>query len=186
MSNIPRGWTVERLNRARELYIDEGRSSTETARILGGTTRNAVIGIAHRKGWIKVARQRPSKPTTERVVRTPKAIARPPKTPPSKVAHGEATAGATDAQRQAYAVKGRAVVDRFAAANDDAIPLMERVFGQCAWPVGIPDRPEGQLCCGAEASEGKPYCAAHCSVGFVAFTKKTAPRELARSLRRFI
>ena len=40
-------WTDERIERLRALW-SEGKSASEIARILGGVTRNAVIGKVHR------------------------------------------------------------------------------------------------------------------------------------------
>jgi len=47
-----------------------------------------------------------------------------------------------------------------------AIPLMERRRFQCAWPVGEPERPAQQMCCGLPVQEGvgtalESYCATH-------------------------
>jgi GcrA cell cycle regulator len=91
-----------------------------------------------------------------------------------------------DAIRVERAKTGASAIKAFAEpANDDAIPLLARRYDQCAWPVGNPERPEGQLVCGAEVKPERPYCAHHCGIGFVPWTKKTSPNELARSLRRF-
>ncbi|MCB9958576.1 MAG: global cell cycle regulator GcrA-like protein [Rhodospirillaceae bacterium] len=43
------GWTDERIARLSELW-GTGKSASEIAEILGGVTRNAVIGKAHRLG----------------------------------------------------------------------------------------------------------------------------------------
>jgi len=43
------GWTDERIEQLRQLWA-EGRSASEIAETLGGVTRNAVIGKAHRLG----------------------------------------------------------------------------------------------------------------------------------------
>lgn len=41
------------------------------------------------------------------------------------------------------------------------LSLLELIDGACRWPVGDPSRPDFFFC-GAEAVQGKPYCAAHC------------------------
>ncbi len=41
------GWTEERVEKLKELWA-EGLSASEIARVLGGVTRNAVIGKVHR------------------------------------------------------------------------------------------------------------------------------------------
>ena len=42
-------WTPERRETLRTLWL-EGKSATQIAKVLGGTTRNAVIGVANRSG----------------------------------------------------------------------------------------------------------------------------------------
>ncbi|HYC66667.1 GcrA family cell cycle regulator [Brevundimonas sp.] len=92
----------------------------------------------------------------------------------------------------AAAEAGKKLVDAFAApANDDAILLLERRFGQCSWPVGEPDRPANQMCCGQPvdlfANRGIPtYCAAHGTRAVSRTRLGGAPDAKAyeRSLRR--
>jgi GcrA cell cycle regulator len=192
-------WSDEELALCRRLYIDEGKSAAETARLLPGRTRNSVVGISHRKGWGKDARMEPAKPTMVRPPRAPvvmprikpEAMRRPPRQKDVGKApvvfanqkfdhvHGDELEQRRE-ERRAY---GQSKLDAFAAANDDAIQLIARRFGQCAWPVGEPDRPEGQLCCGAVAIEAKPYCAHHAAVAYQPLTPKQ--KDLVRSLRRF-
>lgn len=69
------------------------------------------------------------------------------------------------------------------AANDNAVPLMSRRHGQCAWPVGHAGRPVEQLCCGGKADPGHPYCTSHRAIG----TKETVKAEsFLKSMRRFL
>lgn len=198
MSHI--GWSEERIALLKKLHA-EGKTASESARILGGgVTRNGVVGK-----WFRLklpGRDKPSPPTMARPVRAPvvkpkikpQDMRRPPKPGPQNrpaVVHGHLPNGVlslekADEIRVERAVTGAKALQVFAEpANDDAIPLMARKFDQCAWPVGSPDRPEGQLVCGAEVKPERSYCAHHCSIGFVPWTKKTSPSELARSLRRF-
>lgn len=44
------GWTDDRIERARSMWT-AGASASQIAEALGGVTRNAVIGLVHRKGW---------------------------------------------------------------------------------------------------------------------------------------
>lgn len=46
-------WTSERTEKARVMYEVDGRSTQQISENLGGVTRNAVIGVVHRKGWRK-------------------------------------------------------------------------------------------------------------------------------------
>src|SRR5437868_8340397 len=45
----PMGWTDERVEQLKALWT-EGLSASQIARVLGGVTRNAVIGKVHRLG----------------------------------------------------------------------------------------------------------------------------------------
>lgn len=53
-------------------------------------------------------------------------------------------------------------------APDDAIPLIGRPFGRCAFPVGTPDAPADQLCCGHPVIDGSrfQYCETHHRMSF--------------------
>lgn len=57
----------------------------------------------------------------------------------------------------------------------DAIPLVGRPFGRCAFPVGTPDAPADQLCCGHVVREGSrfQYCEAHYRVSFRAGSSRS-------------
>ena len=76
-----------------------------------------------------------------------------------------------------------------AVANDNSVPLMERKFGQCAWPVGTPDRPRDQLVCGASTYEGVencPYCVTHAKRAFARDVTQPKPKDnLDRAAQRW-
>lgn len=162
------GWTDERVATAKTRWI-EGRSATEIAKeIGGGLSRNAVIGKLHRLGL--TGRHQAAKPTVVRAVRPPRPARapKPPKAAPPEnfvptVTHAEA-----EARRKIAAAEGQKRVDAFAeAANDTAILLTERGRFQCSWPVGEPDRPANQMCCGAPVDHQgankavETYCTRH-------------------------
>lgn len=75
----------------------------------------------------------------------------------------------------------------------EPIRLMARSQTQCAWPIGRPDRPANQMCCGASVAEGvgtslESYCAWH---GKTALNRnhrvgKPSAKELTRALRRYV
>lgn len=195
------GWTPERIARAKMLWL-RGDSAEQIAQAIGGSlSRNAVIGKVHRLGLKRGRPSRPSAPTTTRV-RVPK----PPKAPSApkmKRGPGEhrtapksanvnpfgASSPAEAARRRAEAeAQGAAKLRSFAEpANDDAIPLLSRRFGQCAWPVGDPARPAEQMCCGQRVDPtATPTTASYCerhraraSTGVV-----PTPRDLERMTRR--
>ncbi len=177
-------WTSSAEAEMKRLYVNEGKSASEVAKALGGgCTRNAVIGKAHRLGWMKEHRQKPAAvglkaPRIKRDRSTGAivqniAARKPPKPGPQNrpaVAFGHievVNAAETEKRRAAQKAHGAKIVEGFAApANDTAIPLMERRRFQCAWPVGEPERPAQQMCCGLPVQDGvgtalESYCATH-------------------------
>lgn len=188
-------WTDREIAIAHPLYL-AGSSASEIAKRLPGRTRNAVIGLAHRKGWTVANRQPASAPTaTPLVVRTSRHAGainargnRPPA--PHIEPGGLSKSSATPEQKRTFAAAGQKLVAVFAApANDDAVLLMDRRRSQCAWPVGIPDRPANQRCCGKRVVEGanaalESYCADHAKVASSGIVR--SERELSRSVRRYL
>lgn len=177
-------WTSSAEAEMKRLYVNEGKSASEVAMALGGgCTRNAVIGKAHRLGWMKEHRQKPAAvglraPGVKRDRSTGAIVqniaARTPPKPGQQnrpaVAFGSievVNAAETEKRRTAHRANGEKIIDGFAApANDTSIPLMVRRRFQCAWPVGEPERPAQQMCCGLPVQKDvgtalESYCAAH-------------------------
>ena len=75
-------WTEERIERLKKMWQD-GSTASQIADELGGVSRNAVIGKAHRLGL--EARPSPVKPGEEKEHRAPAAAAAPaPKSAPAE------------------------------------------------------------------------------------------------------
>lgn len=194
-------WTTDRISKLRRLYIEEGLSAADTAKGIGpGCTRNAVIGKAHRLGLMKSHRREPSKPSVPTARSTPVAARPSPPRPGSQrkvavIIRPVANASPDEAERKAAvaAIAGAQMIDRFTeAANDTAVPLMERRRFQCSWPVGVPSTPAQQLCCGLpvppEANKSvETYCAGHAAKAVARVLKGGKPDAKAyeRSMRRF-
>jgi GcrA cell cycle regulator len=146
----------------------EGLSATEISRRLPGRSKNAVIGIVHRMGLMqngdRPARRQPEKPAAPRLTK--------PRASHQSLRFGwgyQPSPEEAEAKRAAFHEKGTAILADFkakAAPAGDAIPLIGRPFGRCAFPVGTPATPGEQLCCGAEVREGAPYCPSHCTVAY--------------------
>jgi len=189
-------WTAERIDQARRLFIEQELSATETAKRMGGhLTRNAIIGMARRMGWKKGRKPAEAKPIMDRTIkpRASKAKATTPKDlkglvtgvtfPPMKPEE-------LDQKRAELAAEGkRAIKGMDAVANDDAVPLMQAVFGHCRWPVGTPDQPRNQLVCGQPVFEGVEkcsYCLTHANRAFARDVSQPKPKDnLARAVRRW-
>lgn len=136
-------WTDERVSLLKQLW-GEGKTAAEIAKILGGVTRNAVIGKAHRlklSGRVSPIEQNTREETvkareanTNRPVRAPANRNAPPPPMPEYV-------------------PGKGV---------KLVELRER---HCRWPLGDP-QDENFMFCGCDALAGLPYCDYHAKVAF--------------------
>lgn len=180
-NNAP--WPKPQVETLKTLWA-EGKSASEIAKVLPGRSRCSVIAKVHRLGLAgrgmpeSLTRRAPTAPEVKRDRQTGAVVQNiaartPPKPGPQNrpaVAFGKVevvNAAETEKRRAAQQAQGAKIVERFAApANDTAFLLMERRRFQCAWPVGEPERPALQMCCGLPVQEGvgtalESYCAAH-------------------------
>ena len=140
-------WSSERIDQLRSLW-QEGLSASQIAVSLGGITRNAVIGKAHRLGLMgrpSPIKNRPTGVVRQRPVRRPRIeapaprIVAPPPQPPRRV------------EKVAQPIE---VEDGPGAT---ILTLTDRI---CKWPIGDPRHADFHFC-GKASSEGLPYCAEH-------------------------
>lgn len=145
-----RGWTETRISVARALY-NSGKSAAQVAQLIGGVSRNAVIGKIHRDALSDPQRKLPHGSTDQakgmRQPRKPRVRARGPiirvKTPLK-----EAPPPPSVIDQQIPAEQRRTL-----ATLDNAC---------CHWPVGDPQSPEFFFC-GAPKTDDPdvPYCPTH-------------------------
>lgn len=200
-------WRPQELDLAEKAWR-AGHSASEIARKLPGRTRSAVIGKAHRMGWIQQTRAKPSAPARAPILpkepKAPKVKAvsanprgahrtaprpGPQKKTPVVFGYVHATTHAeAETKREQAAVAGANHIKSFHfPANDDAIPLIQRQFGQCSWPVGTPERPADQLCCGQRViGDRTKSTATYCDMHRMRAAPAGVPsvRDLSRSVRR--
>ena len=137
-------WTEEKVAVLRQ-YWGSGKSASEIAEIIGGMSRNAVIGKAHRLGLAG----RPS-PIKERKAKPKPAAALTSATPvPASVP--PAPKPAVDN-----------VVELLPGGGATILSLTERM---CRWPHGDPKKP-GFRFCGKPSAEGTSYCAEHLKMAY--------------------
>ncbi|HET7333635.1 MAG TPA: GcrA family cell cycle regulator [Rhizomicrobium sp.] len=129
------GWTDERVDQLKSLWT-EGLSASQIARVLGGVTRNAVIGKVHRLGL--AGRASPSRSERPRM-----PIA--PKTHQMRVHQPEPP-----------------VVEEDPVTLDDGsfVGVLTINDRMCRWPIGDPSENEFHFC-GRNPKSGSPYCEAH-------------------------
>ncbi len=147
-------WTEEREQKLRKLW-EKGYTASQIAELLGDTTRNAVIGKAHR---LKLAARATSKQS-----RIPK--------------RQNITANSVPNKQEGYISRK----SRFKSLLlDKSFPpenpkqLEELGDKNCRWPIGHPDE-ENFYFCGRNPVEGFSYCKLHV---LYAFQPKNQKEEL--------
>lgn len=126
-------WTDERIEQLKSLWI-EGLSASRIAKVMGGVSRNAVIGKVHRLGLAG----RACAPRGERIR--------------VSVAHKHARVH----------VPPPPVVEEDPVILEDGrfatvLTISDRM---CRWPIGDPAENEFHFC-GRSPRSGSPYCEAH-------------------------
>ena len=167
------GWTEERVEVLKKLWLD-GYSASQIAKQLGdGLTRNAVIGKVHRLGLS--GRAAPSQPQRPAFKATRPIRPAPPPVPVPVLRRAEPAP--------------EAPTPVFACEEIGSATVLTLGSHMCKWPIGDPSS-EGFSFCGRAASEG-PYCGQHARVAYQAQPRKVPGKraessELARSLRRYM
>jgi GcrA cell cycle regulator len=156
-------WTEQKIQMLKDMW-GNGFSASEIAKRLGGLTRNAVIGKAHRlklSGRPSPIKREdgsttPAKNTGMTRATTKKVMLRPlpmPPAPPTNL-------------RQTPAIN-RVSVEQEKRPATSVSPLKsgER---QCRWPIGDPRSADFRFC-GCLAHEGLPYCTDHARMAYQNF-----------------
>ena len=144
-------WTPEREEKLRKLW-KKGHSGSEIASILGNTTRNAVIGKAHR---LKLEARSLSRKSTQKI--------------------SSEKDNTSEVKKQKFGRKARfkaLLLDKnFEEENPTKLEDLTDVH--CRWPLGEKMEP-ASLFCGRESIEKFPYCKLHL---LYAFQPKNAKEE---------
>lgn len=174
-------WTDDRVTLLRKLWGD-GFSASQIANELGGVTRNAVIGKAHRLGLSgrpNANRGGGSRPRAERAR----------KAEPSRPSFnaGQVMAQSQTQQPQTGAVVGNLAlkqqqearideaalsqpygvveVEPLEIAPGEGVSLLDLNERTCKWPIGHPGDDDFQFC-GKKATVGHSYCDHHCNMAY--------------------
>lgn len=145
------GWTEDQIQMLRKLW-EEGLSASQIAKALGrGFTRSAILGKVHRLKlpWRKPPRESAAaqkKPPRKRSIRPGAGL---PSTPPMIPVPRPRPVPFTQARRLSFA---------------------ELEPGHCRFPHGEVGQPDF-FYCGADAIEGRSYCAVHCRAAYI--TRRT-------------
>jgi len=190
-------WTDERVEKLKELWSD-GMSASQIAKVLGGVTRNAVIGKVHRLGLsnrgpavsggssssddaktaepakpkaIAAPKAAPAKKDPEPAPPVPAPVAR--RTPPVIRDATQPRAPGAPTPEEEAARATLAEIEKIAKR----ISLLELTERTCKWPIGDPTE-ENFAFCGLPCIPGKPYCQYHVAV---AFQPMSSRRDRARA-----
>ena len=188
------GVAVKQTNRIKpelEEAIKRGWMSGDTATQIGralGMTRNAVIGIVHRRGWrraeevIAVNRRVEARCARSAPVAKPQRRAQTPKAAPQPVSRiGIAGNGAL------FEKAPGAKMPSLRAVTSTGVParICDDHFTRrgCKWPIGTPPAgfaDEQLFCNGARAEDEARYCPEHLALAFSAkqTKRKTNPPPL--------
>lgn len=143
-------WTDDRIEQLKSLWV-EGLSASHIARVMGGVSRNAVIGKVHRLGLAG----RATAPRGERV-RLP----------------------ARHSPR--IHVSQPVIIEEDPIVLDDGsfatvLTINDRM---CRWPIGDPAENEFHFC-GRNPKSGSPYCEAHSRKAYQPQQLRLEKRRLA-------
>ena len=149
------GWTDYRVAVLRELWT-KGLSASQIAVQLGGVSRNAVIGKAHRLGL--ESRPSPIRGGGNSRSRRNRAISRALEaralrgTMADEVIDGEPLVpeNGRDGKASVLAPPSRPISD----------------VKECLWPIGDPSDPDFSFC-GDDTAPGRPYCPDHCAIAYI-------------------
>jgi GcrA cell cycle regulator len=145
-------WTDDRVAMLRELWT-KGLSASQIAVQLGGVSRNAVIGKAHRLGL---------------------------ESRPSPIRGGGGGSRSRRNRAISRAIEARALRGTMANDEENGGEPVEKVTERplappvrpisdvkdCLWPIGDPGE-DAFAFCGEETSPGRPYCAPHCAAAYI-------------------
>ena len=189
-------WTDERIDRLKTMW-EKGMTASQIAEDLGGVSRNAVIGKAHRLGL--QSRPSPVKANEPSAAPAPKAsaprVAAPPPPPPpppsaprnfAPVYVPQAPTGPTGAQLRSVgpgrflrqgpgdqappstpAPPRRLVPAKPSPDMAGKTTLLDLNDKICKWPLGHPGEPDFHFC-GNVVNPGFPYCVQHCGQAYQA------------------
>jgi GcrA cell cycle regulator len=182
----PAGWTDERVETLKKLWM-EGLSASQIAGELGeGVTRNAVIGKVHRLKLSARAKPTNTAPRARPAARpAPRRVASPSASPagmssaasrprPAMQASRPQTIGATalahSAEMEQELYVAPAAAELF-IPEDKRLNLLQLTEATCKWPIGDPLTKDFYFC-GQHSLESGPYCDFHSRRAYHQLDKK--------------
>ena len=136
-------WTAEKVEKLKDLWT-KGNTASQIAEILGDTTRNAVIGKAHR---LNLEARAPSKQTSSNNKKT------------------ESKTAKKSAQPMSRKSKFQSILLDKNFEAEKPTSLENLTDSTCKWPIGHPDE-DNFYFCGRSPEGGFPYCKLHVLYAF--------------------
>ncbi len=176
-------WTDDRVATLTKLW-SQGKSASEIAEVLGGVTRNAVIGKAHRLGLSG----RPSPIKKKKLTKKP---AKPKKTTTKVKADSKKEDTKTKKTETRKTPKRREIklpiapptfIEEHPVHDGELISILDLTERVCRWPIGDPKEGEFGFC-GAECDPAHPYCLPHMAMAFQASSKKEAKKMVKKATK---
>ena len=156
-------WTTERENKLRELW-KKGHSGSEIANILGNTTRNAVIGKAHR---LKLEARSTSKKLSSKEKKEKDSV------PEIK------------SQKLGRKARFQALLLDKNFEEENPTRLEDLTDKLCRWPLGEKMQP-AKFFCGRKPVDKFPYCELHLLYGYVSKNEKEEDAIVDEDIPNFI
>ena len=153
MGRYKLSWTDERVSQLKQLW-GEGKTAAEIAKLLGGVTRNAVIGKAHRLKLSGRVSPIQANPRVEAAINRASNDQRSPKI----------------TLRERPVMAPTPVTIREELIPIKGIQLTELRESTCRWPVGDPKQEDFKFC-GCNASPGMTYCEHHTRLAYQTSTR---------------
>lgn len=149
-------WTEDRVSLLKKLWGD-GHTAAEIAKQLGGVTRNAVIGKAHRlKLSNRVSPIQQNKKVANKNVKRKKIE--------------KSSVSVASERSEAASLPKRKPILSDEIPSGKLYSLTELQPRMCRWPCGDP-RDEAFGFCGDKTVSGIPYCAEHAKVAYQPATR---------------
>ena len=188
-------WTDERIATLTKMW-ESGATASQIADELGGVSRNAVIGKAHRLGLkarpspVKANEPKPAPPVEREPDEDGEAFAATTEIPSQPLPNREpdrprvVSVGPGGFLRQGPgdqqapippAPPRRLVPAKPSPEMADKTSLLELNDRVCRWPMGHPGEPDFHFC-GVKVNPGFPYCVEHCGRAYQAQLPRGARR----------
>ena len=156
-------WTEEKVNKLKELW-GKGNTASQIAEIIGGITRNAVIGKAHRLNLSAKIKTR---------------------TVPANESYKNTTEQRNNKVKRGRRSKFKSLIIEKDFEPENPKQLEELDENSCKWPIGHPDEKSFYFC-GRSSLKDFSYCKLHLLYAFQPKGKKDDVVEKDEDVPQFI